>query len=90
MYFYVKAPCPYGCFLPGFFYINLPLLQSPESGMNNIFYNRATQEKTAPGSTYKMVSAVAALTEALCIPFRLWIKSQILPGIWSKIMKRRQ
>lgn len=33
------------------------------SGMNNIFYNRATQEKTAPGSTFKMVSAVAALTE---------------------------
>lgn len=32
-------------------------------GMNNIFYNRATQEKTAPGSTYKMVSAVAGLTE---------------------------
>lgn len=35
------------------------------SGMNNIFYNRATQEKTAPGSTYKMVSAVAALTEGV-------------------------
>lgn len=35
------------------------------TGMNNIFYNRATQEKTAPGSTYKMVSAVAALTEGL-------------------------
>lgn len=32
-------------------------------GMNNIFYNRATQEKTAPGSTYKMVSATAGLTE---------------------------
>ena len=35
------------------------------SGMNNIFYNRTTQEKTAPGSTYKMVSAVAALTEGV-------------------------
>ena len=35
------------------------------SGMNNIFYNRATQEKTAPGSTYKMVTAAAALTEGL-------------------------
>lgn len=35
------------------------------SGMNNIFYNRATQEKTAPGSTFKMVSAVAALTEGV-------------------------
>ena len=33
------------------------------SGMNNIFYNRATQEKTAPGSTYKMLVAVAGLTE---------------------------
>lgn len=35
------------------------------SGMNNIFYNRATQEKTAPGSTFKMFSAVAALTEGV-------------------------
>lgn len=35
------------------------------TGMNNIFYNRATQEKTAPGSTYKMVTAVAALTEGV-------------------------
>lgn len=35
------------------------------SGMNNIFYNRATQEKTAPGSTFKMVTAVAALTEGV-------------------------
>lgn len=35
------------------------------NGMNNIFYNRATQEKTAPGSTFKMVSAAAALTEGL-------------------------
>lgn len=35
------------------------------NGMNNIFYNRATQEKTAPGSTFKMVSAVAALTEGV-------------------------
>lgn len=35
------------------------------NGMNNIFYNRATQEKTAPGSTFKMVSAVAGLTEGV-------------------------
>lgn len=35
------------------------------SGMNNIFYNHATQEKTAPGSTYKMVTAVAGLTEGV-------------------------
>lgn len=35
------------------------------TGLANIFYNRATQEKTAPGSTYKMVSATAALEEGL-------------------------
>lgn len=35
------------------------------NGMSNIFYNRATQEKTAPGSTFKIVSAVAALTEGV-------------------------
>ena len=35
------------------------------NGMNNIFYNRATQEKTAPGSTFKMLSAVAGLTEGV-------------------------
>lgn len=29
------------------------------------FYNNATQEKTAPGSTYKMVSSVAGLTEGV-------------------------
>lgn len=29
------------------------------------FYNHATQEKTAPGSTFKMVSAVAGLTEGV-------------------------
>lgn len=32
-------------------------------GMSRTFYNRATQEKTAPGSTYKMLSSVAGLTE---------------------------
>lgn len=32
------------------------------------FYNSATQEKTAPGSTYKMVSAAATLTEGLIAP----------------------
>lgn len=29
------------------------------------FYNKATQEKTAPGSTYKMVSAAAGLSEGI-------------------------
>lgn len=32
------------------------------------FYNSATQEKTAPGSTYKMLSAAATLTENLIGP----------------------
>ena len=34
-------------------------------GMSRTFYNRATQEKTAPGSTYKMLSSVAGLTEGV-------------------------
>ena len=29
------------------------------------FYNKATQQKTAPGSTFKPVTAVAALTEGI-------------------------
>ena len=35
------------------------------TGKANTFYNRATQELTAPGSTFKMVSSVAALTEGV-------------------------
>lgn len=35
------------------------------TGLSRPFYNNATQEKTAPGSTFKMVSATAALTEGL-------------------------
>lgn len=35
------------------------------TGLSRPFYNNATQEKTAPGSTFKMVSATAALTEKL-------------------------
>lgn len=35
------------------------------TGLVSPFYNRATQEKTAPGSTYKMVSAVAGLSEGV-------------------------
>lgn len=34
-------------------------------GLSRPFYNNATQEKTAPGSTFKMVSAVAGLTEGI-------------------------
>lgn len=34
-------------------------------GTSRTFYNRATQEKTAPGSTFKMVSSVAGLTEGV-------------------------
>ena len=33
------------------------------AGLSRPFYNNATQETTAPGSTYKMVTSVAALTE---------------------------
>ena len=35
------------------------------TGLANTFYNRATQELTAPGSTYKMVSATTALEEGI-------------------------
>ncbi len=35
------------------------------TGLSRPFYNNATQEKTAPGSTFKMVSATAALTEKI-------------------------
>ena len=34
-------------------------------GKASPFYNKATQELTAPGSTYKMVSAVAGLNEGV-------------------------
>lgn len=33
------------------------------TGLSRPFYNNATQERTAPGSTYKMLSAVAGLTD---------------------------
>ena len=35
------------------------------SDLSRPFYNKATQQKTAPGSTFKMVSAVAGLTEGV-------------------------
>ncbi len=35
------------------------------SGTSRPLYNRATQEKTAPGSTFKMVSATAGLEEGI-------------------------
>lgn len=52
--------------------------------------NRATQQKTAPGSTYKMVSATAALEEGIVTPYST-IKDNVLfekigppsPKCWS-------
>lgn len=35
------------------------------TGLSRPFYNNATQERTAPGSTFKMVSSVAALEEGI-------------------------
>ena len=35
------------------------------TGLSRPFYNNATQERTAPGSTYKMLSSVAGLTEGV-------------------------
>lgn len=35
------------------------------TGLSRPFYNNATQETTAPGSTFKMVSSVAGLTEGI-------------------------
>lgn len=35
------------------------------NGLSKPLYNNATQEKTAPGSTFKMLSAVAGLTEGV-------------------------
>ena len=35
------------------------------TGTARAFYNRATQEKTAPGSTYKMISSAAGLEEGV-------------------------
>ena len=35
------------------------------TGLSHPFYNNATQERTAPGSTYKMLSSVAALSEGI-------------------------
>ena len=35
------------------------------TGLSRPFYNNATQERTAPGSTFKMVSSVAGLTEGV-------------------------
>lgn len=35
------------------------------TGLSRPFYNNATQERTAPGSTYKMLTAAAGLTEGI-------------------------
>lgn len=39
-----------------------------QSDLSNPFYNNATQQTTAPGSTFKMVTATAALTEGYITP----------------------
>lgn len=36
--------------------------------LSNPFYNNATQQTTAPGSTFKMVTATAGLTEGIISP----------------------
>lgn len=37
------------------------------TGLSRPFYNNATQERTAPGSTYKMLTAAAGLTEGIVL-----------------------
>lgn len=39
-----------------------------QSDLSKPLYNRATQERTAPGSTFKMVTATAGLTEGVITP----------------------
>lgn len=53
--------------------------------------NRATQQKTAPGSTYKMVSATAALEEGVIDPYSTVTDKHVFekinpnpPKCWSK------
>lgn len=38
------------------------------SDLSSPFYNRATQEVTAPGSTFKMITAVAGIQEGIIVP----------------------
>lgn len=45
------------------------------------FYNTATQERTAPGSTYKMLTSVAALTEGIITPS----DGVVCEGIFEKV-----
>lgn len=41
---------------------------SMQSDHSEPLYNHATQERTAPGSTFKMVTATAGLTEGIIVP----------------------
>lgn len=49
--------------------------------LSSPFYNTATQERTAPGSTYKMLTSVAALTEGIITP----PDGVVCEGIFEKV-----
>lgn len=49
--------------------------------LSSPFYNTATQERTAPGSTYKMLTSVAALTEGIITPSN----GVVCEGIFEKV-----
>lgn len=49
--------------------------------LSSPFYNTATQERTAPGSTYKMLTSVAALTEGIITPS----DGVVCEGIFEKV-----
>lgn len=49
--------------------------------LSSPFYNTATQERTAPGSTYKMLTSVVALTEGIITPS----DGVVCEGIFEKV-----
>lgn len=49
--------------------------------LSSPFYNTATQERTAPGSTYKMLTSVASLTEGIITPS----DGVVCEGIFEKV-----
>lgn len=49
--------------------------------LSSPFYNTATQERTAPGSTYKMLTSVATLTEGIITPS----DGVVCEGIFEKV-----
>ena len=53
--------------------------------LSSPFYNTATQERTAPGSTYKMLTSVAALTEGIITPS----DGVVCEGIFEKVFTFR-